>query len=290
MISPLPPQWEQNLSPQTTGKSSYGVCLIGAAVLLTIPRQEIHASHVESTLLSQVRVAKVGQEIDVWVLGRTRVRLLVGKLYPLGPRILLTTSSVSLTPSTRSNAALLTTDSEVSIAPKMHARQKAVGGVPSSISQDATANKDPAKPSLPATVLRVLPTRIINRFSPPPASYNRTEVLAYIHPYIFANLAQSRYPMKEDMGDVFLRFSYRLLDPPEDPLAPRNTNANTEAQEPVAQVLHPGGKSEPPVAEKTPSNVSAEKFLIVGWSTKVLESHVYFPYGLEGARDWHWIQ
>ena len=40
--------------------------------------QEIHASHVESTLLSQVRVAKVGQEIDVWVLGRTRVRLRVG--------------------------------------------------------------------------------------------------------------------------------------------------------------------------------------------------------------------
>jgi peroxin-1 len=40
--------------------------------------QEIHASHVESTLLSQVRVAKIGQEIDVWVLGRTRVRLRVG--------------------------------------------------------------------------------------------------------------------------------------------------------------------------------------------------------------------
>lgn len=52
--------------------------------------QEIHASHVESTLLSQVRVAKVGQEIDVWVLGRTRVRLLVGKLYRLHPRVLLT--------------------------------------------------------------------------------------------------------------------------------------------------------------------------------------------------------
>lgn len=46
-------------------------CLTGAV-------QELHASHVESTLLSQVRVAVVGQEIDVWVLGRTRVRLNVG--------------------------------------------------------------------------------------------------------------------------------------------------------------------------------------------------------------------
>jgi Peroxisome biogenesis factor 1, N-terminal len=44
--------------------------------------QEIHASHVESTLLSQVRVAKVGQEIDVWVLGRTRVRLVVSECRP----------------------------------------------------------------------------------------------------------------------------------------------------------------------------------------------------------------
>ena len=52
--------------------------------------QELHASHVESTLLSQVRVAKVGQEIDVWVLGRTRVRLLVGRLCCLDPRVLLT--------------------------------------------------------------------------------------------------------------------------------------------------------------------------------------------------------
>lgn len=97
--------------------------------------------------------------------------------------------------------------------------------------------------------------------------------------------------MKEDMKDIFLRFSYRLLDPPHNPLEPpRNANANAETQEPVAQVLHPGGKREHPDADQTSSNVSAEKFLLVGWSDKVLESHVYFPYGLEGIGDWHWIQ
>jgi peroxin-1 len=47
---------------------------------LSYSAQEIHASHVESTLISQVRVAKIGQEIDFWVLGRTRVRLTVGTL------------------------------------------------------------------------------------------------------------------------------------------------------------------------------------------------------------------
>ncbi|TDL24398.1 hypothetical protein BD410DRAFT_119913 [Rickenella mellea] len=39
---------------------------------------ELHASYVEQNLLAQVRVACVGQEVDVWVLGRTRVRLRVG--------------------------------------------------------------------------------------------------------------------------------------------------------------------------------------------------------------------
>ncbi|KAI0301591.1 P-loop containing nucleoside triphosphate hydrolase protein [Multifurca ochricompacta] len=38
---------------------------------------ELHAEHVESTLLSQVRVASSNQEVDVWVLGRTRIRLRV---------------------------------------------------------------------------------------------------------------------------------------------------------------------------------------------------------------------
>ena len=63
--------------------------ILGPKVLRRIYVQELHASHVESTLLSQVRVAVVGQEIDVWVLGRTRVRLNVGKYisqFPSPPR------------------------------------------------------------------------------------------------------------------------------------------------------------------------------------------------------------
>jgi hypothetical protein len=40
--------------------------------------QERHAGHIEGNLLSQVRVAHTNQEINVWVLGRTRVRLKIG--------------------------------------------------------------------------------------------------------------------------------------------------------------------------------------------------------------------
>lgn len=42
--------------------------------------QELHAGYVEDNLLAQVRAACVDQEIDVWVLGRTRIRFRVGKL------------------------------------------------------------------------------------------------------------------------------------------------------------------------------------------------------------------
>ncbi|KIJ64352.1 hypothetical protein HYDPIDRAFT_90732 [Hydnomerulius pinastri MD-312] len=232
---------------------------------------EIHASHVESTLLSQVRVAKIGQEIDVWVLGRTRVRLTV----------------VSLEPSTKGNAALLTTDTEVSIAPKAHRRQKAVQSARPIASPDDAA-KEP-KPSFPETVLRVLPSRLIEPISPSPASYNRPETLAYIHPHTFSLLTKSRYPLKDDMKGVFLKLSYRLLPSPQNPLdAPRNGGANAEAPEPAPQVLHPGAKNEASSAEKG-GEASADNVLFVGWSATVLESHVFFPSGLEGVQDWHWI-
>ena len=52
-------------------------------------QQELHAAHVEGTFLSQVRVAFIGQEIDVWVLGRTRVRLRVGEYSTVYTHVLI---------------------------------------------------------------------------------------------------------------------------------------------------------------------------------------------------------
>ena len=82
-------QLELNPYPRMTGKllsvhqylyfCSLGNLHIAYASRLFTSMQEIHASHVENTLLSQVRVANIGQEIDIWILGRTRVRLRVGK-------------------------------------------------------------------------------------------------------------------------------------------------------------------------------------------------------------------
>ncbi|KAJ7782814.1 P-loop containing nucleoside triphosphate hydrolase protein [Mycena metata] len=125
---------------------------------------DIHASHVESTLLSQVRVAKTGQEIDVWVLGRTRVRLRV----------------VSVEPETKGNALLLTTNTEVSISPKPHAKKappRQLNGVPNGVpptttTAASTSAKDASTshPTFSPQILHdaVYHKTLLKRLSPPP--------------------------------------------------------------------------------------------------------------------------
>ncbi|KAJ7128978.1 P-loop containing nucleoside triphosphate hydrolase protein [Mycena crocata] len=138
---------------------------------------DIHASHVESTLLSQVRVAKIGQEIDVWVLGRTRVRLRV----------------VGIGPESKGNALLLTTNTEVSIAPKLHSRKHArpVNGLSNGPS-DAGPSKDPplsiSSPMVPFQVLRAIPPHLLGLPFP---EHTGPEILAYVSPATFALLHPS---------------------------------------------------------------------------------------------------
>ena len=47
-----------------------------------IMEQEQHASFLENNLLSQLRGAQKGQVLDVWVMGRTKIRIRVGQFSP----------------------------------------------------------------------------------------------------------------------------------------------------------------------------------------------------------------
>ncbi|VDC01539.1 unnamed protein product [Peniophora sp. CBMAI 1063] len=139
---------------------------------------ELHAEHVESTLLSQVRVASLGQELDVWVHGTTRVRLRATALDP---------------PSAK--ALLLTTDTELSIAPKAHAKltrssDKAKGSETvvassSKLSSDTASNKP--SPVL-STVFRVLPSTLTSRLP-----HAGEEPVACVSPSLLASLPQGSY-------------------------------------------------------------------------------------------------
>ena len=71
----------------------------------------------ESNLLGQVRCASVNQEICVWVLGRTLIRMRVGELIKSVEKS-ANKIAVSIDPSSSANGVLLTNETEVVIAPR----------------------------------------------------------------------------------------------------------------------------------------------------------------------------
>lgn len=72
----------------------------------------------ENNLLSQVRVVAVDQEVDVWVLGRTRIRFRVGTFFRLSRAMSSHTTTLLVSYDPPGQAVLLSTDTEVVIAPK----------------------------------------------------------------------------------------------------------------------------------------------------------------------------
>ncbi|KAJ7690688.1 P-loop containing nucleoside triphosphate hydrolase protein [Mycena rosella] len=173
---------------------------------------DIHASHVEATLLSQVRVAKIGQEIDVWVLGRTRVRLRV----------------VGIEPESKGNALLLTTNTEVSIAPKPHAKKQRTQRC-RTINNCASQGRVCTDPVIAPQMLRVIPPYLLGLSFPEHAG---PEVLAYVSPATFSLL----HPTSSREDDVYHRTLVKRLSPPADPSAP----ATGAPAPPVARVLKAG--------------------------------------------------
>ncbi|KZV62931.1 AAA-domain-containing protein [Peniophora sp. CONT] len=171
---------------------------------------ELHAEHVESTLLSQVRVATLGQELDVWVHGATRVRLRATALDP---------------PSAK--ALLLTTDTELSIAPKTHARPAASAkvsnpAVENSLSTpSSTAATSKLQPALTA-ILRVLPPTLISRLP-----HAGEEPVACVSSSLLASLPSGSYSAL-----------IRVLRAPADP-----EDSPTSAPAPEAKLLELGRAS-----------------------------------------------
>ncbi|KAF7321379.1 putative peroxisomal biogenesis AAA ATPase pex1 [Mycena kentingensis (nom. inval.)] len=174
---------------------------------------EIHASHVESTLLSQVRVVQIGQEIDVWVLGRTRVRLRV----------------VSTTPQPKGSALLLTTNTEVSISPKLHNQTRPFARNPPNGTLPPTNETSEPTPTISTPKLRVIRPDLLPIPFP---DYAGTEVLALIPPATFALL----HPTTSLPNVEYQRAAIKRLPSPVDPLS---TTSSSET--PARRVLHAGG-------------------------------------------------
>lgn len=220
---------------------------------------EIHATHIESTLLSQVRVAKIGQEIDVWLLGRTRVRLRV----------------TSLDPSSKRNALLLSTNTEVSIAPKLHSNKQ--------ISSNSLANDTPTVKSNTSTeptiqskdrscTLRVLPVRLLPDIRFP--HYSDSDSVAYISRVTFSRLHASK-------GDLesFYCGQFKPLISPADPAA----KPPLPLQNPDPVIVRPSGSGGPGESKIAPSKSGK---VWIGTSEELPAGHIVFFVLPESVDEW----
>ncbi|KAI5890368.1 AAA-domain-containing protein [Schizophyllum commune H4-8] len=218
---------------------------------------ELHAGHVESTLLSQVRVAKVGQEIDVWVLGRTRVRLLVG----------------SLDVSSKTNAALLTTDTEISIAPKPHRRGAAStkGRAPAEPSSE-TSSKPQTHPK--STLLRVLPSRL----TAPTPEYSGPELLGYVSKSTFRKLDAGA----DSPGGLYKKARVKRLSPPVDPSAGPSTSNDAT---PAPRILSAG--KEAVTEEKSEDDAET---IYVGVLDGIPDRSIVLPVLTHGIEEWDMVR
>ncbi|TFK45586.1 AAA-domain-containing protein [Heliocybe sulcata] len=237
---------------------------------------ELHAAHLESTLLSQVRVAVPAQEIDVWVHGRTRVRL----------------SVVSLIPPSR-KPALLTSSTQLSIAPKPRPTSKPPPSTappvttafasPPSTKPASTPRPKPKTPSSqlqqqPAPALRVLPFRL---FPALPAPCEQKTV-AYMSPWTFARVSGQPWPFQQGADGIIQFFvaTYRTGPAPLDPTA----SSQSQNSPPKERVLNPTDSH-----EKAKEREVARKEVILAWWNGIPDMHVVFAQEGEGL-EWELVK
>ena len=242
--------------------------------------QEIHSSHVESTLLSQVRVVKIGQELDVWVMGRTRVRLRVSRssvslhfVIPSHKR-----ASAHVDPESLGNALLLTTNTEVSIAPKPHLAQQTTNGVPderaiSKFTRTMGSDKT-VRFTSEAQVLRVLPIRFARI---PLPEYQGLELVAYVSPITFSEL----HPSSKGKSTVYLQTTIKRLVPPQEPSRQSSSLSPGRATAPISPASKPGAHD-----QKLEHENSEKSQIFVAPLANLPQGHILFPAAPYEIEDW----
>ncbi|KDQ13914.1 hypothetical protein BOTBODRAFT_175049 [Botryobasidium botryosum FD-172 SS1] len=240
---------------------------------------ELHAGYVEDNLLAQVRAAHVGQEIDVWVLGRTRVRFRV----------------VSTNPPSPSNAVLLSTNTEVSIAPKLRAdpavSKDSTKGSKSSRTKGQRSSSKPkesaAEQQVPkiSAVARVLPSRLFT----PRGSVNDTESLSvYVSPSTFTRLAREPNPSPNSPPNRLRLVSLAVLHYPSTGNAP--ASAVTPHIPPVStqtRTLHTNSDENVEAESSTNESGRSEDLFVLRCDRNVPERHaVIVGDTILDVRDW----
>ncbi|TFY82022.1 hypothetical protein EWM64_g1986 [Hericium alpestre] len=232
---------------------------------------ELHADHVEATLLSQVRVASVGQEIDVWVMGRTRIRLIIEGLNP-----------------PEAKALLLTTDTEFAIAPKAR-QQKPLG---SSNATKSAVEADASAPSIPASTTtkgysrlsRVLPASVLPFTLPTPTDLQ--SVIYISHRSLRALAYEGKIPPDIDHLKAIVRRLASPSDPADDTNTPGRAGADAPEQNKILDLK--ANDKEKKVDEDRRSKHTWEA--VVRGLEEIPDRQIVVVGMLDGIQDWDIVQ
>jgi hypothetical protein len=218
--------------------------------------------------------------------------------------------SVSLSP--EAPALLLSTDTEVSVAPKLHQKPgEKERALTSSTTKDAASKQDKLQPQ----VLRLVPSRLVpNLPDPPAADWEGGGVIAYVSNMTMATLLGLRYlpyddyVEREPFSDVpasdppppssqattgplyskyLLRANIYRLSPPADPTDP-SSKSQPPPLPPAERVLHP---SDPAGRSRDMEDDKEDKCKGMGSINEVwimFDQALYVPYShivITGALD-----
>lgn len=179
---------------------------------------------------------------------------------------------VSFNPdSVRYNAALLGTNTEVAIAPKVRRigsktneeSRPLVNGNTSTVKQDSQKIK-----------LRALPRSFFSLHSSSPQ-----DRVAYVSPMSFCFLAKRRPPL--NATDGLSPVIVRLLKSPLDPLSTGEGQAATSEQQNLSKKAQPNGTT-----SNLASSSNAVNQIVLRWSRDVPDKHVVFEDPAVGVGDW----
>ncbi|KAF8588870.1 AAA-domain-containing protein [Ramaria rubella] len=229
---------------------------------------ELHAGYVEDNLLSQVRVACVGQEVDVWVLGRTRVRFRVVSYDPSGPAILLSTNT------------------EVSIAPKLRIN-------PASSTEVSSGQVDAMKidtgriPGGKSMILRSFPRDLLPSESC--LVTGETILNAWVSPGTFSRFTGENPPPSTTSVASSHFVTICLLHPPVSPQmgskTPVSPDAPTYSPATQTRIMHKGTTTFESAQDTLESTSEFQQAITLRWSKHIPDHHL-FCLGIDGMSDW----
>ncbi|KAJ3508041.1 hypothetical protein NLJ89_g5972 [Agrocybe chaxingu] len=194
-------------------------------------------------------------------------------------------TKISIDPPTKANALLLTTNTEVSIAPKLHqnkpstSKKALVNGHPTSITKStlngvANVSLPPSASKVEVESLRVLPSWL---FPSLPES-NGPELLAFVSPKTHAQLRYSATSKGPPRSDTFFCGTLKAAPSPVDPSSP----STPPVLEPTARILN--AASSATAANGITSTRSGEVY--VGISEDVPSGHIVLSALPENIKEW----